>query len=176
MNKIDELIAQYVTAHAPTESWSAPSCGFSEIVIDTDGRWFHQKSEIKRASLVALFASVLSYDGTHYWLKTPAESCIVKVMAHPFVIEQWYFCEHASRLSLVPCIIAVDNIGREWPISSMFPLALERVNGVDIPFLRLNYGLTARVSRNVYYQWVEMLQEDKNGFYLMSAKTRFYLG
>ncbi|TMN45320.1 DUF1285 domain-containing protein [Pseudoalteromonas sp. S2755] len=175
MNKIDALIKLYVTTHAPTENWSAPSCGFSDIKITADGRWFHQGREIKRQSLVALFASVLTFDGQQYWLKTPAESCEIEVLAHPFIIEQWRYCDEASALELSPCIIAIDNLGREWPICDVFPLALEQVNGGDIPFLTLNYGLTARVSQNVYYQWAELLEEDEKGFYLMSAKTRFYL-
>ncbi|PCK30795.1 DUF1285 domain-containing protein [Pseudoalteromonas piscicida] len=176
MSKIDALIAQYVTTHAPTETWSAPSCGFSEIKITADGRWFHQGTEIKRKPLIALFASVLSFDGKQFWLKTPAESCEVEVEAHPFIITQWHYCDKAESADLSPCIIATDNLDRQWPICNRFPLALERVDGHLIPFLRLNYGLTARISRNVYYQWAELLKEDEKGFYLSSAKTRFYLG
>lgn len=176
MDKINTLIDKYVATHAPTQQWSAPSCGWSEIKIARDGRWYHQGAEINRQSLVALFASVLTYESGRYWLKTPAETCEVEVESHPFVIQQWHYCDEAEALGLAPCILAEDNLNRLWPICAAFPLKVQSQGQSQIPYLELNYGLSAVIARNVYYQWAELLQQDDQGFYLDSAKARFYLG
>ncbi|WP_440054412.1 DUF1285 domain-containing protein [Pseudoalteromonas sp. T1lg65] len=175
MQNLDSLVEYYKQHHAPTESWTAQDCASSNISIKRDGTWYHDGAPIKRQALVKLFASLLSFDGDGHWLKTPVEKCLVDVEDSAFVIVSWYHCSIADALGLAPCIVAVDNVQRSWPICATYPLQLRHVNGCDVPYLKLDYGLEARVSRNVYYQWVEQLQADKSGaHYLLSAQSKFY--
>ncbi len=43
----------------PLERWNPPLSGDIDIQIARDGRWFHEGTEIRRAPLVSLFASIL---------------------------------------------------------------------------------------------------------------------
>ena len=37
----------------PIDRWNPSNCGYVDIAIDRDGRWFHEGSEIKRVELVS---------------------------------------------------------------------------------------------------------------------------
>ena len=58
----------------PLDLWQPDLSGDIDIRIDREGRWYHEGDEIKRESLVQLFASILrrEEDG-EYYLVTPAE-------------------------------------------------------------------------------------------------------
>ncbi|CAH9055349.1 hypothetical protein PSECIP111951_02785 [Pseudoalteromonas holothuriae] len=176
MSKLTDSIAQLatelVTPHAPTEKWTGQACGMIDMYIDEQGRWFHQGGQIKRLGLLKLFASVLSCEQNRHWLTTPIERCEMRVIDVAFLIDSWYSQFVAGEKVLV----AVDNLGRNWPIYKQFPLKLRRFHDVELPYLSLGNGLQARISRNVYYQWVEELAEqDEQGVYICSAGMKFYL-
>ena len=68
----------------PLDQWNPSNCGFVDIAIDRDGRWFHEGSEIKRVELVSLFAGLLRReDDGAYYLVTPVEKVEVAVALHP---------------------------------------------------------------------------------------------
>ena len=67
----------------PVHLWNPPLSGDIDIVIDREGRWFHEGDEIKRASLVKLFASILTCEGDEYFLVTPVEKWRIKVDVAP---------------------------------------------------------------------------------------------
>ncbi|MCF2858910.1 DUF1285 domain-containing protein [Pseudoalteromonas sp. SMS1] len=176
-NRLDLLIQQYLTHHAPTECWQAGECGVGNFHIDSSGRWFHQGDEIKRLPLARLFASVLSYDGERHWLKTPAETCAVSVEATPMVITAWHMCPNAAQYGFEKVIICEDNLGRLWPVCAQFSLYIDDYKGQQVPHLKLNYGLCARIARNVLYQWVEIAEyRDSDDMMLLhSAGDEFKL-
>ncbi|WP_052262071.1 DUF1285 domain-containing protein [Pseudoalteromonas luteoviolacea] len=176
-NKLDKLVEHYVSAHSPTEHWHASECGVGTFLIDSAGRWFHQGDEIKRPALVRLFASVLSYEQDKYVLKTPSETCVVTVEESPFVIVAWHVSEVAGQFGFEPTIICEDNLGRLWPICQVFPLHMASYKGQTIPHLQLNYGLSARVERTVYYQWAEIAKynERQGSMTLYSAGQGYEL-
>ncbi|NOU51116.1 DUF1285 domain-containing protein [Pseudoalteromonas sp. JBTF-M23] len=172
MSSLSDLIADLITPHAPTEQWSGQVCGGLDMAIDEQGRWFHQGSEIKRLGLLKLFASVLSCEQQRHWLTTPVERCEVQVADVAFLVCSWY----RHSLADIDVLVAVDNLGRKWPICEQFPLRLQRFHQQELPYLQLGRGLQARVSRNSYYQWVEELAEqDNQGVYICSAGQQFYL-
>ena len=170
MQTLDEMIAAFVTPHAPTELWQSTSCGLSDIEIDSQGRWFHQGREIKRQSIIKLFASVLVYEDNQHILITPHEKCDVVVKDAPFIIQSWTVQTFNER----PLIVCEDNLQRQWPLCERFPIQLKQYNGQTIPYLCLTNGLTARVSRNVYYQRAELAEQDVLGAYLNSAMQKHY--
>ena len=70
----------------PVERWHPDFCGDIDIVIKSDGSWWHEGSKINRKGLVDLFASVLrkDEDGVTY-LVTPAEKLAITVERAHFV-------------------------------------------------------------------------------------------
>ena len=71
----------------PLDQWNPSNCGFVDIAIDRDGRWFHEGSEIKRVELVSLFAGLLRReDDGAYYLVTPVEKVEVAVALHPLMV------------------------------------------------------------------------------------------
>nr|WP_275442900.1 DUF1285 domain-containing protein [Pseudoalteromonas sp. OOF1S-7] len=170
------MISHYVTQHAPTGRWHADECGVGEFAIDAQGCWFHQGAPIGREGLVKLLASVLCFEQDQYLLKSPSETCPVEVADSPFVIVAWQHCPVAPTLGLATTFVAQDNLGRLWPVCSEFPLQLKSYQGQQVPYLMLNYGLSARVSRSVYYQWAELAQCRGEAFILTSADEPFVIG
>jgi hypothetical protein len=73
-------------APAPVDNWHPDIEGPIDIRIDLDGSWFHEGQPIRRAALVALFASILrrEADGRHV-LVTPAEKRFITVEDVAFV-------------------------------------------------------------------------------------------
>ena len=70
---------------APVHLWNPPFCGDLEINIDANGRWFYQKSEIKRKRLIKLFANILKKENDKYFLVTPVEKVGITVADVPFI-------------------------------------------------------------------------------------------
>ena len=122
--------------------------------ITADGRWLHEGNPIDRIQLVALFASVLSCDEDGvYWLRTPVEYGKITVEDAPFVItavEARMNAEHAQ-------LVLTDNLGRTHLISKEVPLVMKTgFGGDERPYIMLEKGLSALVSRPVFYELVEM--------------------
>ena len=70
---------------APVHLWNPPFCGNLEIHVDSNGRWYYQKSEIKRERLIKLFANILKKEKDKYYLVTPVEKVGITVEDVPFI-------------------------------------------------------------------------------------------
>jgi len=171
MQNLQALREALLTPHAPTEKWPQTTCSSGDIRIDDQGNWYYQNSKIKRVNLCRLFASVLQYQNHQYLLTTPAEQCEVEVSDVPFVIVGW----REANIQEGRVIICLDNLQREWPICGDFEVQTRIYQGQEVPYLQLNYGLFARVNRNVYYQWAEVAEQDDHSIYLYSAGKKHFL-
>lgn len=138
---------------APLESWQPPFCGEIPIRIDRDGQWFYQQSPIGRIELVKLFSSVLQRKNDRYVLTTPVEEVAIVVDDAPFLLTHWQW--HASDDG--PVLQLSTNLGGQYLISPEYPLQLqaEPGSGLWLPYLQLPRGLTAKLSRSVFYQLAE---------------------
>jgi hypothetical protein len=158
--------------HAPTELWDPPYCGEIPIHIAANGDWFYQGSQIKRQALVKLFASVLVVEDGDYFLVTPAEKVKITVEDTPFVVVDWEQREEDGEQLL----LLTTNIGDTLVLSSEHPLTMKE----GIPYIVMQRGLTARVHRNVFYQWVSHAEsrtaDGQEQWYLSSAGETFVLG
>lgn len=132
-----------------------------DIQIAEDGRWFHEGGEIKRLGLVKLFASVLSYEAGQYWLRTPAEAGIITVADAPFMITS---CKSSGQ-GKDQLIEFEDNLERRWQLGATHKLEVRVGPSVDEPrpYLHLDKGLTARISRPVFYELAELAEFDEAG-------------
>lgn len=156
----------------PVELWDPPFCGDIDLVIKSDGSWFYNGTIFKRLSLVKLFASVLKKEAEKYFLVTPVEKVGIVVEDAPFLITQWQWLDDAKTVMQVS-----SNLGDSFTLSAEHPLMLTKEGGLYVTVRR---NLPAKVHRNVYYQWVDLAQEENNEngtelcFY--SAEQRFVLG
>lgn len=154
----------------PLDRWCPELSGDIDIRIDAQCRWFHEGGRIERPALVALFARILRRepDG-HYYLLTPHEKWRIQVEAHPLRI---FALERAVQGGL-NCIFATANNDMRYALSSEYPVVLcDKGEGA---FVRLDYGLTAKLDRPAWYQLCEWVDTDADGLYLESGGERFRL-
>lgn len=188
LEKISSHLKKYPKSLPPVESWNPPYCGEIDIHIKANGDWFHEGGEIKRLGLVKMFAAVLikevstevSEDVTNetnkeieeYFLVTPVEKVKIKVDDAPFILTQWCWLDEEESIMKVS-----TNLGDEFLLDVEHPLI---INAKGDLYVTVRRNLTARVHRNVYYQWVDMAQEQQteNGteLVLTSAECQFVLG
>ena len=148
--------------------------------IAADGRWYHEGRVIKRLELVKLFATVLSRDEVgKYWLRTPVEYGEISVEDAPFVI---IAVEHDKDghqdADEKGQFIVTDNIGRSHYLGPDKPLKMLAGPSGDMrPYVFFEKGLSALVSRPVFYELVERSVPgfDGNDFGIFSGGMFFAL-
>ncbi len=126
--------------------------------IARDGTWFYCGSAINRMPLVKLFASVLRRepDGS-YWLVTPAERGRITVEDAPFIAValEREGEGHDQRL------IFRSNLDEIVTAGPAHPLRVETAaDGTPAPYILVRRGLEARLARPVFYELVELGQEE----------------
>ena len=135
-----------------------------DISIDYQGHWYYKGSRIDRLELVKLFATVLQQapDGS-YWLITPVEQGRIDVADAPFVIVAMQ--ERDDRLEFT------DNIDRKHALVKPGQLQFRRnaAGTGDVPYLKVEGGLKARLLPAVYYELADMANECGNEFGVMSG-------
>lgn len=150
MLTLQALQQQLEKKQSPIEQWDPPYCGDIDIHIQADGQWLYQSSPIGRLPLVRLFASVLVVESGEYFLKTPAEKVRIRVDDAPFLIQDWHWkTTQAGRI-----LVATTNLGDDVLPGPEHPVVLQPYQEQSVPYITLWRGLTARVHRNVFYQWV----------------------
>lgn len=160
----------------PFDQWHPAHCGEIDIVIRSDGSWWHMGSQIKRDKLVKLFASVLIEENGQYFLKTPAEKMLITVEETPFVITQWRHidCEPHDAIEVT------SNLGHRVIISDKHPISVIASKDEQKVMVMLHRRLKAVVHRNVYYQWIEIAAEKvlngQNHLILTSGDYEFSIG
>lgn len=171
MISLTALSKQLSEPSKPFDSWQPAQCGELPIMINEQGQWFYDGSEITRPAMVKLFASVVCKEGEQFYLKTPIEKIAIEVQDAPFVIVSWHI-ENTAQGQVMCC---VDNLARQWLISAEQPLYIKNYKNAAVPYLQLPYGCSARVSRSVFYQWAEIADADERGYFIKSAGGKFYL-
>jgi len=156
----------------PVELWDPPYCGEINLCIKADGTWFYNGTIFKRQSLVKLFASVLKKEGNEYFLVTPVEKVKITVEDAPFVLTQWQWLDKSKTDMQVS-----TNLGDVFVLSDSHPLALTEEGGLYVVVRR---NLTAKVHRNVYYQWADLAHQQSTDrgteLVFISAGSQFSLG
>lgn len=153
----------------PLETWKPTNCGFVDIAIDREGRWFHEGSEIKRRELVSLFAGLLRReDDGCYYLVTPVEKVEVSVALHPLMVvdaSPMHVGAQSSSLALVL------NTGGVFHLSADTGLHPE-AQASGAAYINLPHGLSALFTRAAWYRLVELADVDGN---IVSGGERFSL-
>lgn len=156
----------------PLDQWHPELSGVIDIRIDTDGRWFHEGGEITRFELVKLFASILRYeDDNGYVLVTPVEKWQIQVEDAPFIAVAMARRVEAGQQQLV----FATNVGDEVMAGPDHPLAMGNRGGNRAPYIPVRNGLTAKLSRPVYYELAAIVEENSGETGVWSAGVFFAL-
>ena len=146
----------------PVELWNPDHCGEIDIVIRSDGSWWHEGSEIKRMGLVKLFASVLrkDEDGVTY-LVTPVEKLSIQVeRAHFLAVRVDAKGEgEDQRLFFTTKLGDVIEAGPENPLR----VEIDSKTGEPAPFVTVWGRLEAALTRPVFYEIVDLAVERDTG-------------
>jgi len=135
-------------------------CGDLDMRIDRNGVWHYHGSPIGRKELVRLFSTVLRRDEAgDYWLITPAEVARIEVEDAPFQA-----VELSLRGSGADQVISFrTNVDHIVTVDADHPIRVDfdPETGDPTPYVVLDGGLEARISRSVYYELVSLGQEKK---------------
>ncbi|MFV0477504.1 MAG: DUF1285 domain-containing protein [Parahaliea sp.] len=139
----------------PLHLWHPPLSGEMDLVIRADGRWWHEGVEIKRTTIVQLFAAILRREGDgQYYLVTPVEKWRICVESHAFIITRLESLGSADK----PQWLITLNTGRQYPLNTNYPLYCDPYcEGVAA--VRLDNGLSALCSRSAWYRLVAEARE-----------------
>jgi hypothetical protein len=156
-------------APLPVESWQPQHCGEMDLVIRSDGSWWHEGTRMGRASLIRLFSRVLRKDNDGYVLVTPAEKISIQVEDVPFLAVDVDKTDAGYRFR--------TNVGDEVVLDDAHPIRMGAVAGTNYhaPYILVRGGLEARLDRAAYYRLVEMLPEENGALVLESLGARFEL-
>lgn len=142
----------------PVERWNPDHCGDIDIVIKSNGSWWHEGSQIRREGLVKLFASVLRKDDDgQTYLVTPVEKLTITVERAHFI---------AIRLDVKgdgqdQRLFFTTNLDDVIEVSQETPLRIETDpdTGEPDPYVGVWGNLEAFLSRSVFYELVELAVE-----------------
>lgn len=141
----------------PVDQWAPASISDSKMQILPDGRWFHDGGEIKRASMIRAFASLLRKDDDGFWLVTPYEKQSIIVDDAPFVAVELSSngAKHLRQITVRTNTDDIIVIGPENPI-----IMQASVKGDLIPYVLVRGELMAKCGRNVTYELYELAIEE----------------
>ncbi len=180
LQSVLESISDQDAQRKPLEQWQPVREVEVDIRIDRHGVWWYQGREMQREALVKLFASILRKEEDGYFLVTPVEKARIAVEDAPFLMVDWEQYLDSDKQSMW---VLATNLGRKVLLSAEYSLTLKNTESPDdqaVPYVNLDRGLTAKVTRNLYYQLIENGQQSKRGndveMYIESAGEKFVLG
>jgi len=139
----------------PVERWNPPNCGEMDMVIKSDGSWWHEGARITRKGLVDLFASILrkDEDGVTY-LVTPVEKIAIKVERAHFIATRVDVRGEGKSQRL----FFTSNLGDVVEASVENPIRVETDAQTlePSPFVTVRGRLEAALARPVFYELVDL--------------------
>lgn len=131
---------------APVDQWQPEHCGVMDLRIDRNGLWWHEGQPIRRAGLIRVLATVLTYEGEQWWLKSPLEQLQITVEDAPFLVV------HLEQLD--GQLQVTTNVGEVVIISAPWTLTLDP-DAEWRPWIQLNQSVGARLSRPLLLDLIE---------------------
>jgi len=158
----------------PVDRWQPGLSGDIDIRIAANGEWYHEDGLIRRHELVKLFSSILRREGDDYFLVTPVEKWRIRVDDLPFV---------ATSVERVTgqggfLLLFQTNVDSQLVADAAHPVIVKTdpQSGEPRPEIPLRANLTARISRNAFYQLVDWAEQDGAEWWITSGAERFRLG
>ncbi len=158
----------------PIGLWRPEKVSNLEITINAEGAWSYRGSSIDRPRLTRLFSTLLRLeDDGDYYLITPEEKYRIEVNDVPFVAILMQQVGHGRRQSLS----FTTNMGDVTTLNDKHRLRIETnlKSGEPSPYVMVRDGLEAKLSRNVYYQVIGLLEEKGGRLGIWSENVFFDL-
>lgn len=155
---------------APVEGWDPQIESDIDIVIDSQGRWFHEGGHFDRQDLARMFASILRREGDDYFLVTPVEKLKIKVSDVPFsfVLMKKETINSHQQLTFITSlgdeVIAGENNKIEFRAN---------LKGDQVPYIEVRNNLWGKLNQSTYYELLDLVQERPDGFFLSSCNSDF---
>jgi hypothetical protein len=158
-----------VFADPPLEEWDPPLSGDIDIVIHADGSWSHEGRPFERGEIVELFSRILRRESDgHYYLVTPVEKWRIRVEAHALLVLDISRDPESGKL------LAHCNHGPDLVIGAEFPLRAS--SDSDVPWLRCRHGLSAALTRSVWYRLADSAVDEAGQWVVHSGDWTYALG
>ena len=178
LKSLQQSIEQLGAKIPPVEKWDPPLSGDMDMMIDRDGRWFHEGGEIKRQPLVKLFSSILKKEGEDYFLVTPVEKWRIRVSLAPLMV----VAIESKIIDEQQVLVFTTSVDDQILLDDQHPIRL--VNSPDfdetIPLVRVRHNLEAAIHRNQFYELVNHYAEpdaqDPKAMVVESCGSTFVLG
>ena len=140
----------------PVHLWNPPFCGDLDMRIASDGTWFYMGTPIGRPALVRLFSTILKREDGKHFLVTPVEKVGIRVDDAPFLAVEMLL-EQDERGRLLRFRTNVDDWVR---CNGEHRLRFEMAAGGGLtPYLHVRADLWAKVTRALYYDLVDIGEE-----------------
>lgn len=144
----------------PLDAWQPACCGEIAIVIERDGRWWHEGRPVENARVLRMLTRLLRRESDgHYYLVTPVEKWRIRVVSHPLVIvdAEWSSDDGGEAV----CTL-VTTTGERVTLDAKRRLLID---DQGLPFVPVRNGLSAGLARSLYYHLVERagIVEGDNG-------------
>jgi hypothetical protein len=154
----------------PVEDWDPQIEGDIDILIDSQGRWFHEGGHFDRQDLARMFASILRKDNEDYFLVTPAEKLKIRVEDVPFsiVLMKIDHIDNQQQLSFI------TSLGDEVVAGEKNEIEFRaNLNGDLVPYIEIRNGLWGKLNQSTYYELMNLVQESPEGFFVSSCGCDF---
>jgi uncharacterized protein len=140
----------------PVHLWNPPFCGDLDMRIASDATWFYMGTPIGRPALVRLFSTILKREDGKHFLVTPVEKVGIRVDDAPFLAVEMRK-EDDERGNILRFRTNVDD----WvTCDAGHRLRFEAASdGGLTPYLHVRSELWAKVTRALYYDLVDMGEE-----------------
>jgi hypothetical protein len=140
----------------PVHLWNPAFCGDLDMRIAADGTWFYLGTPIGRPALVRLFSTILKREDGKYFLVTPVEKVGITVDDVPFLAVEM----QKERDAHGPVLKFRTNVDDWVTCDGEHKLRFEEAeDGGLTPYLHVRADLWAKVTRAVYYDLVDMGEE-----------------
>ena len=141
----------------PVHLWNPPFCGDIDMRIARDGKWYYMGTPIGRSAMVKLFSTIMRRDEDNFYLVTPVEKVGIQVEDAPFVVVLMEVIEQGKD----QIVKLITNVEDEIYVGSDHPLRVEykNKNHEPAPYVLVRDRLEALISRNVFYQMVDIAEE-----------------
>lgn len=184
-----EALSHYLKASASTrqgrdipslENWNPERVDDMDLVIKSNGEWWHEGAHVTRESLVSLFATILCKEETdgvsEYFLKTPVQKLRIKVEDVPLLINDVGIVNE-NDLSWLEFTTTTGDVVRLDEAHQIelrsFESDDETAASVQVrPYMMVRNQLVALIGRNTFYHLTEIGElTEQNGVTILSLQS-----
>ena len=171
---LDQLIEHIQQIkHYPVDKWQPARVGEVDICIQRDGTWLYRNSPIARLSLVKLFSSVLLFENQEHYLITPAEKLRIEVEDAPFLATELTVFHASTEKQVLAC---TTNVGDQVIVNADNKLWVEHnEDNEPSPYVHVRRGLRALLTRSVWIELADYLEEHAQNYVVRSSGMMFAL-